>query len=120
MSDENPELLRDTDDVTREELFSLIRRLPEKKLPEAEALLFDLVEDSSEDIVPVSVKEIWAGVAITEAEFAKARKEMWGNFGERVWQFADPSSLLIMAARDVTVSSSWVGRSWITGPTTTS
>ena len=83
MSVENPQMAWDTDDVTREELLNLIRRLPEKKLPEAEALLSDLVEDSSEDIVPVSLKGIWAGVVITEADIAEARKEMWGNFGER-------------------------------------
>jgi hypothetical protein len=69
--------------VTREELLNLIRKLPEKKLPEAEALLSELAEDSSEDIVPVSLKGIWAGVVITEADIAEARKEMWGNFGER-------------------------------------
>ena len=50
MSVENPRWLWDTDDVTREDLLNLIRRLPEKKLPEAEALLSDLVEDSSEDV----------------------------------------------------------------------
>ena len=83
MSVENPQRVWDTDDVTREELLDLIRRLPEKKLPEAEALLSDLVVDFSEDIVPVSLKGIWAGVVITEADIAEARKEMWGNFDER-------------------------------------
>jgi hypothetical protein len=72
------------------------------------------VDDSSEDIVPVSLKGMWTGLVITEADPAEARKEMWGKFGERfqvrarishlvdtpvlVWQFTDPRSLSVLVA----------------------
>jgi hypothetical protein len=68
--------------MTRHKLLDLVRRLPEEKLSEAEELLSRLVE-SSFPIEPVSLKGIWAGAVITEADIAEARRYMWGRFGER-------------------------------------
>lgn len=69
--------------MTRYKLLDLVRRLPQEKLSEAEELLSRLVE-SSLPIEPVSLKGIWAGSVITEADIAEARRQMWGRFGERV------------------------------------
>jgi hypothetical protein len=69
--------------VTREELLNLIRRLPEEKLPKAGELLRSL-EEPKPPFKPTPLGGILKGYVFTEADFAEARKEMWGNFGDRI------------------------------------
>lgn len=69
--------------MTREDLLDLIRRLPEGKLPKAEELLRAL-EEPGPPYKPVPLGGILKGIVFTEADIAEARKEMWGNFGERI------------------------------------
>ena len=83
LSVENPQRLWDTGDVTREELLALVRRIPDDKLPEAEAMLRKLLDDRP-PFNPTPMGGLWKGVEITESDIAEARKEMWGNFGERI------------------------------------
>ena len=80
---ENPRRLWDTDDVTREELLALVRRIPDEKLPEAEALLRKLQNDRP-PFNPTPLGGLWKGVEITDADIAEARTQMWGNFGKRL------------------------------------
>ncbi len=79
---ENSRRLWDIDGVTRKELLALIRRIPDDKLPEAEAMLRKLLEDRP-PYKPTPLGGLWKGVGITETDIAEARREMWGNFGER-------------------------------------
>lgn len=83
MSIENPLATWDTHVVTREQLLNLIRRLPEDKLSKAEELLRTL-EEHGPPYKPVPLGGILKGYEFTEADIAEARKEMWGNFGERI------------------------------------
>ncbi|HVR87682.1 MAG TPA: hypothetical protein VMU54_25370 [Planctomycetota bacterium] len=69
--------------MTREELQALIRRIPDEKLSEAEAMLRKLLGNRP-PFKPTPLGGLWKGVDITEADIAEARKEMWGNFGERI------------------------------------
>jgi hypothetical protein len=78
-----PSALWHTGVVTREELLNLIRRLPEDQLSKAGALLRPL-EEHGPPYKPVPLGGILKGYEITEADIAEARKEMWGNFGERI------------------------------------
>lgn len=69
--------------VIREDLVDLVRRLPESQLEKAAELLHHL-EGASTAPVPVHLGGLWKGVAISEADIADARKDMWGNFGDRI------------------------------------
>lgn len=69
--------------VTRSEILDLVRRIPDEKLPEAEAMLRKLLEDRP-PFKPTPLGGLWKGVTIAESDIAEARKEMWGNFGERI------------------------------------
>jgi hypothetical protein len=83
LSVENREGLWDTGSVTREELLALVRRIPDDKISEAEAMLRKLLEGRP-PFKPTPLGGLWKGVEITESDIAEARKEMWGNFGERI------------------------------------
>ncbi len=83
MAVENPSVPWHTEVVTREQLLDLIRRLPEEKLPKAEELLRTL-EEPGPPYKPVPLGGVLKGYVITEADIAEARREMWGNFGERI------------------------------------
>lgn len=83
MTVEKPWKLWDNNGVTREELLNLVRRLPEEKIPKVEEFLRTLGEFDP-PYKPVPLGGILAGYVFTEADIAEARKEMWGNFGERI------------------------------------
>lgn len=69
--------------MTREDMINLIRLLPDEKLPEAEAMLRNLL-NAGPPFKPTPLGGLWKGVEISEADIAAARKEMWGKFGEDV------------------------------------
>ena len=69
--------------VIREDLVDLLRRLPEGQLEKAAELLHQL-EGASAAPVPVRLGGLWKGLTISEADIADARKDLWGNFGDRV------------------------------------
>jgi hypothetical protein len=74
--------------LTRQQIIQTIQDLPAEALPEIaqfiEFVRFKAHSTGSTPYTPVALGGLWAGVTITEADIQQARREMWGNFGERV------------------------------------
>jgi hypothetical protein len=77
-----------TESDTKQRLLDAIDALPEKALAEVASFVEYQrykhgLEQASTPYEPVALGGLWKGVTITEEDIAEARKEMWGNFGER-------------------------------------
>ena len=72
--------------VTLEQVLELVTNLSTRD----KVRLIELVAPQIEKAMPVepqkplrSLYGLWRGFSISEEDIAEARREMWGNFGER-------------------------------------
>jgi len=72
--------------VTLEQVLALVTNLSARD----KVRLIELVAPQIEKAMPVephkplrSLYGLWRGFSISEEDIAEARREMWGNFGER-------------------------------------
>lgn len=69
------------------ELLHQVKQLPPREqLLFAEQILAGLVHQMPPQQPPKPLKPLlglWQGFTVTEDDIAEARREMWGNFGER-------------------------------------
>jgi hypothetical protein len=69
------------------ELLQQVKQLPPcEQLLFAEQILAGLVHQMPAKQSPKPLKSLlglWQGFTVTEEDIAEARREMWGNFGER-------------------------------------
>ena len=75
--------------VTRQQVIGAIQELPGEVLPEiaefVEFLRFKAQKaQGALPYKPVALGGLWGDITLTEADIAEARREMWGNFGDRV------------------------------------
>ena len=77
-----------TETGVKERIVAELNQLPEEALREV-AMFVEYqrykINQEQEDPPhkPIALGGLWKGVKITEEDIAEARKEMWGNFGDR-------------------------------------
>ena len=71
--------------VTRDEIFEAVSDLPPEQLPELRAFIeFLRFKSEKRPRNLIQLGGLWKDLPpITEEDIAEARREMWGEFGER-------------------------------------